>query len=197
MILCSWEQVRLCTFLSNTFLCLHFRNGEDQVAQMESRNADRGLWKWKLKITEQLKENKQGFIRNNCLKSEKKHFQLKMKEDARTQKQVRWGSLQRKLREGRKNTILQKMGQETEVQYKLGHHSMEWDHDFVETTRKSGLTPRITLTPRTSLGEHTRKPDPHFHLWLAINIFPSLSFLILYFLLSCYLSSCFLVLNSI
>lgn len=49
------------------------------MAQMESRNADRGLWKWKLKITEQLKENKQGFIRNNCLKRKKKHFQLKMK----------------------------------------------------------------------------------------------------------------------
>ena len=41
------------------------------MAQMESRRADRRLWKRKLKITEQLKENKRGFIGHNCLKRER------------------------------------------------------------------------------------------------------------------------------
>lgn len=58
MAFCAQEQPVPCTFQSDTFLCLHSRNGEDQVAQMGSRNADRGLGKRKLKITEQLKENK-------------------------------------------------------------------------------------------------------------------------------------------
>lgn len=39
------------------------------------------------------------------------------------------------------------MDQEKEVQNKLGHHSMEWDPDFVETTPKSGLMPISHLLP--------------------------------------------------
>lgn len=55
------------------------------MAQMESRNADRESWKKKLKITEQFKENKQGFIGNNCLQREENERRLKTKEDERMQ----------------------------------------------------------------------------------------------------------------
>ena len=59
----SWAWLQDWTTTTKTFFCLHSRNRGDQVAQMESRNSDRGLWKRKLKITEQLKKKKRKQVR--------------------------------------------------------------------------------------------------------------------------------------
>ena len=50
---------------------------------MASRNADKGLWRRKLKITVQLKENKRGFIGNNCLKREREKKKIPAQEERR------------------------------------------------------------------------------------------------------------------
>lgn len=159
---CSQEQAGLCKFLSNTFLCLCSRNGEDQVAQMESRNANRGSWKRKLKITEQLKENKRGFIRNNSFKREKKkkkQSRLKKKEDARAQKQARWESLQGKPERRRKghnpagNGPREQTCRVNEAIAPWGGIPTLWR----QTPTESGLAPRPTLSSRASFGEYTRR----------------------------------------
>lgn len=97
-------------WISDTSLCLHSRNKVNQAAQMESRNANRGLWKRKLKITEQLKENKQGFIGNNCPKKRKKSILGLRRKKMRRHKNKPDENL---CKENKKEvTILWKIGQE-------------------------------------------------------------------------------------
>ena len=131
------------------------------MAQMASRNADKGLWRRKLKITVQLKENKRGFIGNNCLKRErekkknpstrgKKMRRHKSKPDENYNKQSK--------EEGRKGTILQKMSQENE--------SSGYPHSFFFFLQFLRLHLWHTEVPRlgVELGLHLRPmPQPQQH----------------------------------
>ena len=53
------------------------------MAQMESRNSDRGLWKRKLKITEQLKKKKkktsEGLLETTALRERERHSGIRIK----------------------------------------------------------------------------------------------------------------------